>query len=99
MGDRWELDTIRAELNRLMGLNLPEDAGYDTLGGFVSTTLGRIPEKDETFEAHGAKFTVLDAEPIGQRIHRGTRGEPVLARRRRVERVSRNRRRIVLLPC
>ncbi len=56
------------EMNRLMGLTLPEDAGYDTLGGFVSTTLGHIPGKDETFEAHGAKFTVLDAEP--QKVNR-----------------------------
>jgi CBS domain containing-hemolysin-like protein len=56
------------ELNRLMGLSLPEDAGYDTVGGFVSTTLGRIPEKDESFESHGAKFTVLDAEP--QKVNR-----------------------------
>jgi CBS domain containing-hemolysin-like protein len=56
------------ELNRLMGLNLPEDAGYDTLGGFVSTALGRIPEKDESFESHGAKFIVLDAEP--QKVNR-----------------------------
>jgi putative hemolysin len=56
------------ELNRLLGLNLPEDAGYDTLGGFVSTTLGRIPEKGETFDASGAKFTVLDAEP--QKVNR-----------------------------
>ena len=56
------------ELNRLMGLDLPEDAGYDTLGGFVSTTLGRIPEKDETFEANGIRFTVLEAEP--QKVNR-----------------------------
>jgi CBS domain containing-hemolysin-like protein len=56
------------ELNRLMGLNLPEDAGYDTLGGFVSTTLGRIPEAGTTFDADGAKFTVLDAEP--QKVNR-----------------------------
>ena len=56
------------ELNRLMSLNLPEDAGYDTLGGFVSTTLGRIPEKGETFEAIGIKFTVLEAEP--QKVNR-----------------------------
>jgi CBS domain containing-hemolysin-like protein len=34
----------------------------------VSTTLGRIPEKDESFESHGAKFTVLDAEP--QKVNR-----------------------------
>ena len=36
------------ELNRVMGLNLPEDAGYDTLGGFVSTTMGRIPAMGTT---------------------------------------------------
>jgi CBS domain containing-hemolysin-like protein len=56
------------ELNRLMGLNLPEDAGYDTLGGFVTTTLGRIPEKGTTFEHEGSRFTVLDAEP--QKVNR-----------------------------
>ena len=56
------------ELNRLMGLNLPEDAGYDTLGGYVSTTLGRIPEAGTVFEQDGARFTVLDAEP--QKVNR-----------------------------
>ena len=56
------------ELNRLLGLSVPEDAGYDTLGGFVTTTLGRIPETGTTFEHDGAKFTVLDAEP--QKVNR-----------------------------
>jgi CBS domain containing-hemolysin-like protein len=56
------------ELNRLMSLGVPEDAGYDTLGGFVSTTLGRIPSTGTTFEFGGAKFTVLDAEP--QKVNR-----------------------------
>lgn len=51
------------ELNRVMGLHLPEDEGYDTLGGFVSTTLGRIPETGSVFEQSGVRFTVLDAEP------------------------------------
>ena len=51
------------ELNRQMGLSLPEDAGYDTLGGFVTTTLGRIPAKDETFTAHNVKFHILESEP------------------------------------
>jgi len=37
------------ELNRVLGLNLPEDAGYDTLGGFVTTTVGRIPPTGTTF--------------------------------------------------
>jgi putative hemolysin len=56
------------ELNRLMGLNLPEDAGYDTLGGFISTTLGKIPEPGTTFDGEGVKFTVLASEP--QKVNR-----------------------------
>jgi CBS domain containing-hemolysin-like protein len=57
-----------SELNRILGLNLPEDAGYDTLGGFVSTTLGKIPPPGTTFEHAGARFTILDAEP--QKVNR-----------------------------
>jgi putative hemolysin len=56
------------ELNRLAELDLPEDAGYDTLGGFVSTTTGRIPAAGTTFDYDGARFTVLEAEP--QRVNR-----------------------------
>ncbi len=56
------------ELNRLTGLTLPEDAGYETLGGFVTTALGRIPQAGTTIEQNGAKFTVLDAEP--QKVNR-----------------------------
>ena len=56
------------ELNRLIGLSLPEDAGYETLGGFISTTLGRIPKAGTVVEHYGAKFTVLDAEP--QKVNR-----------------------------
>lgn len=56
------------ELNRLTGLDLPEDAGYATLGGFILAVLGRIPEPGTTFEHGGVKYTVLDAEP--QRVKR-----------------------------
>jgi magnesium and cobalt transporter len=56
------------EVNRIMGLHLPEDAGYETLGGYLSTTLGRIPQKGFVMTAGGARFTILDAEP--QVIHR-----------------------------
>jgi CBS domain containing-hemolysin-like protein len=56
------------EANRLFGLKLPEDAGYDTLGGYVSTQVGHIPQKGTMFEQTGLRFTVLDAEP--QRVKR-----------------------------
>jgi putative hemolysin len=60
---------IRIEdVNRLVGLNLAEDAGYETLGGFLSTTLARIPEKGAIYEHGNVRYTVLDAEP--QRIKR-----------------------------
>jgi CBS domain containing-hemolysin-like protein len=56
------------EINRLTGINLPEDADFQTLGGFVSTTVGHIPEKGAEFEHAGVRYTVLDAEP--QKVNR-----------------------------
>ena len=60
------------EANRLLGIGIPEDQGFDTLGGFVTTTLGQIPQAGTTFEHETdrirAAFTVLDAEP--QRVNR-----------------------------
>lgn len=56
------------QINRLMGLNLPEDAGYNTLGGFISTTLGGIPKTGTVFEHGGTRYTILMAEP--QRVDR-----------------------------
>lgn len=57
-----------SELNRLLGLALPEDAGYETVGGFLTTNMGRIPEKGAVYEFEGSRFTVLDAQP--QKIDR-----------------------------
>jgi len=56
------------ELNRLLGTTLPEDAGYDTLGGIVSTHLGRIAEAGTEFDYQGSRYVVLEAEP--QRVTR-----------------------------
>jgi len=66
----WEVDArvYIDELNRVIGLNIPEDAGYDTLGGFVSTTLGRIPEINTSFDHESNHYTIIDAEP--QRVKR-----------------------------
>lgn len=51
------------DLNRLIGIDLPEDDDYETLGGFVTKTLDRIPSVGATFDAHGARFTILESEP------------------------------------
>lgn len=66
----WEADgrAYLDELNRLTGLSLPEDEGFDTLGGYITTSLGHIPAKGEEFVAPFARFVTTDAEP--QKINR-----------------------------
>ena len=56
------------QLNRVLDLDLPEDAGYETIGGFVSNTLGRIPQAGTIFDHGRARYTILEAEP--QRVKR-----------------------------
>lgn len=46
-----------------MGIELPESDDYDTVAGFVSATLGRIPDAGESFEHGTARIEVLEAEP------------------------------------
>ncbi|MBX3321638.1 MAG: HlyC/CorC family transporter [Phycisphaeraceae bacterium] len=59
---RMDIDDANDELEAL-GLELPEHDDYDTVGGFVVVTLGRIPEIGESF-SHGTMLvSVLDAEP------------------------------------
>lgn len=46
-----------------LGVKIPDSDDYDTVGGFVVTTLGRIPAKGERFEHERMEFTVADALP------------------------------------
>jgi CBS domain containing-hemolysin-like protein len=66
----WEADaTIYVEeLNRIVGLNIPEDQGYDTLAGFVAHVAGQIPRAGFVIEQPNARFTVVTALP--QRVQR-----------------------------
>lgn len=66
----WEVDARSAisDVNRSLPITLPEDGEVHTLGGFVATMIGRIPEKGITLSIPGARMLVLDAEP--QRINR-----------------------------
>jgi len=51
------------DLNDEIGSNLPEDADFDTVGGWVFSSLGRIPQTGEQFEIGDFEVEVLDAEP------------------------------------
>jgi len=50
-----------ATVNERLGLHLPEEADFDTIGGFVFHQFGRIPEVGEAIEAHDARLEVLAA--------------------------------------
>ena len=53
------------DLNELLGITLPEE-GWDTVGGLVFGTLGRVPAEDERIELEGAVIEVLQLQ--GRRV-------------------------------
>ncbi len=59
--------TIR-DANRQLRLELPEDRGYTTLGGFLMAQAGRLPQVGEVVEFMGMTFSVERLE--GRRIRR-----------------------------
>jgi CBS domain containing-hemolysin-like protein len=62
--ERVEVDAgVRInELNDELDIELPENDDYDTVGGFVFSTLGRIPRPGEQFEHANLHIEILDAE-------------------------------------
>ena len=50
------------EFNDQLDVELPEDEDYDTVGGFVFSTLGHIPDAGEQFNYENLHFTVTDVE-------------------------------------
>lgn len=59
---RTEIDDANDELEAI-GIELPESDDYDTVSGFVNTTLGRIPESGEAIELPAMRIEILEAEP------------------------------------
>ena len=49
------------DLNDEFDLDLPDDADYDTVGGFIYSQLGRVPKPRETFTWKNLRITVLTA--------------------------------------
>lgn len=55
--------TIRIEeFNEEFNFDLPGEEDFDTLGGFVTFILGKIPVKGESFHFNEARFSVLEAD-------------------------------------
>ncbi|MBX9737614.1 MAG: hemolysin family protein, partial [Phycisphaerales bacterium] len=59
-----------------LGVQIPISEEYDTVGGFVTTTLGRIPSSGETFALENMTFTIVEAKPTKVvRVHMSVRAD------------------------
>lgn len=57
-----------SEINAELEIELPEEEDYETIGGFVFATLGKIPAIGEHFDYGNIRIEVIDAED--RRINR-----------------------------
>lgn len=71
---RTEIDDANDELGSI-GIELPESDDYDTVAGFINTTLGRIPETGEQIRIAEMLIVILEAEPTRVVRVRVTRAE------------------------
>jgi CBS domain containing-hemolysin-like protein len=56
---RMHIDDLNDELD----IQLPEDGDYETIGGFVFSTLGKVPRVGERCTHQNVAIQVIDAEP------------------------------------
>ncbi len=49
------------EANEMLKMDIEKNEEFDTIAGFITTALGKIPKKGETLETPKAIFTVVDA--------------------------------------
>ncbi len=52
-----------SEISEELDIELPDNGDYETVGGFVFSTLGRIPKSGEQFTHENIEIRILDAEP------------------------------------
>jgi putative hemolysin len=81
-----ELDgaTRIRDLEAEYGIEIPADAGFETLAGFLLFRLGEIPRAGESVEYQGRRYTVLEMDR--NRIARVGRDSDAIQSRRRRER-------------
>jgi CBS domain containing-hemolysin-like protein len=69
------------EINERLGIELPEDDDYDTIGGFVFSELGHVPAPGEELVWHNVRVTVVEAtrrriERVRIEVLNGAQREP-----------------------
>jgi len=68
--DSWSLPGMLRldEVEERIGLDIPEDEDYDTIGGFVMAELGRVPERGDTVNLPSGSLIVIGMD--GLRVDR-----------------------------
>lgn len=54
--------TPTRDLETMYGIDLPADAGFETLAGFILFRLGYIPDVGQSIEESGRRYTVIERE-------------------------------------
>jgi putative hemolysin len=68
------------ELADVLGIRLPQEAGFHTAAGFVLHELKKLPQEGAVFETLGWRFEVVDMD--GRRVDKILVGRAVVPRRR-----------------
>jgi putative hemolysin len=50
------------EVNERLEVDIPEGDGYDTVGGFLFSTMGKVPAVGDSFEHGRLRFEVIEAD-------------------------------------
>jgi CBS domain containing-hemolysin-like protein len=68
--DSWSLPGMLRldEVEERVGLDIPEDEDYDTIGGFVMAELGKVPERGDTVTLPSGTLIVIGMD--GLRVDR-----------------------------
>lgn len=61
--------TVR-DANDRLGISLPEEATYDTVGGLVIERLGHIPRRGDAVSVDGSGLTLTVIQMLGRRVGR-----------------------------
>jgi CBS domain containing-hemolysin-like protein len=69
-GDAWNVSALLRpdEVAGRIGVALPEDEEYETLGGLIGLRLARMPEQGDAVDVDGVRLTVLSMD--GLRVDR-----------------------------
>ncbi|MBI4577256.1 MAG: HlyC/CorC family transporter [Planctomycetes bacterium] len=50
------------DINEALGIRIPEDDGFETVGGFIFNSMGKVPAAGETYVHENLEFRILDAD-------------------------------------